>query len=769
VKERLEFHRWPLLLALLSVTGASGQSVYKVDQKAQWEEWKFPKGAVELKGDGSITPVKFEQPFNAAPSAPQFTHKLKQAGEVRGGVWRVGSNPARVLNIIDGDPETFWKPDPADPLDKWWLEIDLGRVVAVKEVRLHFPDKEGARPLRGFRVFGADGKLASTTEDIFAFQFIGGTTKWNEQTLVSYPVAFGETTKAVLRWGEAQAGEDTSTAFAPVQYLRIIADAKSPDAALAEVEVISFGENIAPGTLERGGFIDDRGKGRTAGMVDGDMNSFWEELDATATTLEERTQWNWNLGAVYWINRVVFAAFQLHTTWYPPRILAHRLLGSDGRLKSSGDLDFDLLFDFPDPRTWTNPEPLTYLFSPYLKLRNLFILFNGGESGAIAEAFVYPFGYVAQVELTSGYIEISNRPKVLQTLNWEVDMPPGTRVQAQTRSGNTLVERSVYHHKNGTEVSEEKYNGLIKALKGPIDQIIEPGDDWSGWSNVYEFSGQAFLSPSPRRYVQFKVFVGSDQPETAATLKSLSLDYTEAFLSGAAGEIYPKEAKPGMMQKFSYHLHPQFASGDPGFNRILIETPSQVSPDSLLIRVGGALVQPAAVRAFPDSFIAELPQLVRQDSVEVEFQTTPLTNPYLVKASVGRTQQPALWQLADPAGRFATTVFLPQAVDATQFIANLPSQPLVFTPNNDGIGDQAEIRFSVLKIDGLPKVRIYRLDGALIEELEGRRDPDHRWNFNWSGKDRHGALVPPGVYLCRIEIEAQAGGETLARTVSVVY
>ncbi len=768
MKKHLGFHRWPLLLALLSVSGASGQSVFTVSQKSQWEEWRFPTGAIELKGDGSITPVKFEQPFNAAPSAPQFTHKLKQSGEVQGGVWRVGSNPAKALNIIDGDPETFWKPDPADPLDKWWLEINLGRVVAVKEVRLHFPDKEGARPLRGFRVFGADGKLASQTEDIFSFQFIGGTTKWNEQTLVSYPVAFGERTNAVFSLGETKAGEDTSTAFAPLQYIRIIADATSPDAALAEVEVISFGENIAPGTLERGGFIDDQGKGRTAGMVDGDVNSFWEELDASGAG-GYRTQFNWNLGAIYWINRVVFVAFQLHTTWYPPRILAHRLLGADGRLKPSGDLDFDLLFDFPDPQTYTNPEPLTYRFSPYLRLRNLLMLFNGTSSGAISEAFVFPVGYVAQVELTSGYIEISNRPKVLQTLAWEADLPPGTRIQAQTRSGNSLVEQTVYHHKNGTEVSKEKYDGLNKALKGVIETFTVPGDDWSGWSNGYEFSGQAFLSPSPRRYVQFKVLLNSDQPDTAATLKSLSLAYTDAFLSGAAGEIYPKEAKPGVMQNFSYHLYPKFGAGDPGFNRILIETPSQLEKDSLSVSVGGTLIEPAAVRVSPDSLIVELPQLVRQDSVVVDFRARLLTNPYLVKTSIGRTQQPELWQLADPAGRFATTVFLPQAVEATHWLANLPSQPLVFSPNNDGIRDQAEIRFSVLKVDATPTVRVYRLDGRLIQELEGHRDPDQSWSFNWSGRDRNGVLVPPGVYVCQIGLETQAGGEALSRTINVVY
>jgi hypothetical protein len=761
--------RWSLLLVLLAGTEATGQNTYTVNQKSQWEEWKFPKGAVELRADGSIAPVRFEQPFNAAPSAPRFVHKLKQQGEVQGGVWRVGSNTAAARNVIDGDPATFWQPAQADPLDKWWLEIDLGRAVAVKEVRLHFPDQEGARPLRGFRVFGSDGKLQSDTEDIFSFEFIGGTTKWNDQTLVSYPVAFGERTKAVLSLGEAKAGEDTSTAFAPLQYVRIIADTQSPDAALAEVEVISFGENIAPGTFERGGFIDDRGKGRAGGMVDGDVNTFWEELSATGGSTVERTQFNWDLGAVYWVNRVVFAAFQLHTTWYPPRILGHRLLGSDGSLKPSGDLDFDLLFDFPDPQTWTNPEPLTYRFSPYRRLRNLFMLFGEASSGAIAEAFVFPVGYVAQVELTSGYIEVSSRPKVLQTLNWEENLPPGSRVQAQTRSGNTLVERSIYHHKNGTEVTKEKYDSLIKALKGPIDQVIEPGDDWSGWSNVYEFSGQSFLSPSPRRYVQFRVRLSSDRPETAPELKSLSLVYTDAFLTGATGEIFPKEARTGVRQGFSYHLYPRFNSGDPGFNRILVETPSQVAPDSLAVWVGGALVRPASLHIAPDSLVVELPQPVRQDSVVIDFRASPLVNPYLVEVSVGRTQQPELWQRADPTGRFATTVFLPEAVGATRLIADPPPQGLVFTPNNDGIGDQAQIRFSVLKVEVAPRVRVYRLDGRLVQELEGRRDPDQSWSFGWSGRDQGGELVPPGVYLYRIEIDAQAGGESLARTVSVVY
>ena len=154
------------------------------------ETWTYPVGAVDLQGDGSIRPVKFEQPFNAAPSSPLFTHELKKTKEQRGGVWKAGSNAADAHLIIDDDPTTYWKPNQDDPLDTWWLEINLGRMVAVKEVRLHFPDEEGARPMRALRVFGSDGKFQSITDDVFLFNLIGGTTKRNEETLLSYPVAF---------------------------------------------------------------------------------------------------------------------------------------------------------------------------------------------------------------------------------------------------------------------------------------------------------------------------------------------------------------------------------------------------------------------------------------------------------------------------------------------------------------------------------------------------------------------------------------------------
>ena len=70
-----------------------------------------------------------------------FTHKTKTRGdEIPGGIWEAGSGQATADRVIDGDPATFWKPDPDDVVGEWFVQIDLGRAVLAKEIRLKFPD-----------------------------------------------------------------------------------------------------------------------------------------------------------------------------------------------------------------------------------------------------------------------------------------------------------------------------------------------------------------------------------------------------------------------------------------------------------------------------------------------------------------------------------------------------------------------------------------------------------------------------------------------------
>jgi hypothetical protein len=69
---------------------------------------------------------------------------------VRPGVSRVGSNPRLAENILDGDPTTFWEPDPNDPIEQWWIEVDLGRAVPLERLKLQFVEEGLGDPFLRF-------------------------------------------------------------------------------------------------------------------------------------------------------------------------------------------------------------------------------------------------------------------------------------------------------------------------------------------------------------------------------------------------------------------------------------------------------------------------------------------------------------------------------------------------------------------------------------------------------------------------------------------
>ena len=711
---------------------------YRVERRSQWEQWQFPAGVVELGANGWVTPTKFPDGVNAALDAHRFSHKTHGGAEVAGGVRRAGSNLTAARNIIDGNPNTFWKPAASAPLEDWWIELDLGRVVPVTKIRLLFPDGVGARPFREFRVFGADGrKVLPTGEDVFSFNFIGGTTRPNRDAEVEYVVEPLGSDETLILGDSAGAAV---THFALIQYVRFKADAISADAALAEMEVHTFGENIAPGTFARGGSVFER-TGRGDIMADGDVNTVWTISFGGSAALEKQQEvifWNWDLGALFWIKRI---SLNTHfSTRFSPGIENHQILASDGTLKLNGELEYELLFD-TFGRTGGRPAQLSYLFFPPRPMRYLSAIFEGGKTGEITEVAIFAAGHVAEVEMKSDFIDLGDyagdrRPKTIQALNWEAELPQSTRVLARTRTGNTLEEVTRYFHRDGSQLSASQYQSTVKALRGETITTIEVGKEWSEWSNIHQFSGQQFLSPSPRRFVQILLLLASDRADVAPTLKSVSLDFTDALLAGIVGEIFPKETLPGAIENFSFRLRPRFGASDSGFDRILLEIPSRVHGDSLVIHIGGRRIDPTAVRITRDSLLVDLPQVVREDSVALDFPLQLTAYATLFKASVGHTQRAQLWQPvdADPAARFATTVFLPSVPASTQLIAGVSIQPRVISPNGDGAGDQALIRLSILKVEMPARVRIYALNGELIDELPGQLGPQRQWQYTW-GRD----------------------------------
>ncbi len=108
-------------------------------------------------------------------------------------------------------------------------------------------------------------------------------------------------------------------------------------------------------------------------------------------------------------------------------------------------------------------------------------------------------------------------------------------------------------------------------------------------------------------------------------------------------------------------------------------------------------------------------------------------------------------------------------------IADLALSP-VFSPNGDGINDVASFRLTVLKVlEERPlQVNLYDLGGRLVGRATSQGSAAQKVTaglveFSWDGRDLNGRLVAPGIYLCRIKVEADKGDEELVRTVHVVY
>ena len=201
---------------------------------------------------------------------PKFERASKDAKDmVPGGIRYAESNPGTAHRVIDGDPATWWRPSAADELGDWWLEVDLDRSVLATKIRIIFPDSAGVKPFRFCSVFASQGARVDIKRDLFQFTRIGATTRPNTDRVVDYqlsPVAPGEATGANL------VRRDTLD-FAVVRHVRFVADAAQSDAALAEIEVCTAGDNLALETVERGGVIEaGTDAASAASVIDGSLD-----------------------------------------------------------------------------------------------------------------------------------------------------------------------------------------------------------------------------------------------------------------------------------------------------------------------------------------------------------------------------------------------------------------------------------------------------------------------------------------------------------------
>jgi len=583
-----------------------------------------------------------------------------------------------------------------------------------------------------------------------------------------------------------------------LQYIKIFFDGRTEGAALAEVEVLALGQNIAHGSLVRGG-------GATSGQVtlpvkifDGLLWTSWRMTNLGVDWLQGKNQLNgpwvrWDLGAEFWIETMrLTSSGGAHSYGEGSKtpMDGFRVFFSDGREGTlvrhqvwqveGRNIEWEMVADVNN--TLNAPDFLNQFEFHYdspKKVRYIFFHHFYGASvwqtGYSLGSHLFEFqlfgeGFLPEAVLQSPLLATGDA--YVTAVEWEGTTPPGTRLEIQSRTGDTVEEITSYFDKNGNPKTKAQYNSLPKSFRGEIvTERLPIEEEWSTWSAPYVHSGDAFESPSPSRYVLIRAVLSSDDPAVAPTLDRLALRLADPVVRRITGWVEPRTVTPGTPSEFTYTLQPSYRSGDSGFDRILIRTPSPAQEVRVLI--GGREEVPERLTATRDSLTIGLSRLVRRQEVQVQFSAILQRDNTVFDAAVA--EGTGAWQWVRPESESALIVRMPLFAESDALIHGLRIEPRVLTPNGDGTNDGADVRFAVLKVNAARRitVAIYSLSGRCVRTLFDEMGTSALYGgggeIRWNGRDQAGAPVPAGTYVCRVRVRGDAAAETRQLLVSVAY
>ena len=549
---------------------------------------------------------------------------------------------------------------------------------------------------------------------------------------------------------------------------------------LAELAVYELGKNISQGMiLDRSGSAESSHEGSVGNLVDGEGTYLTFNLKAFQTgnvAFGERFL-EFDLGASYWLDTV-----QL---WYNLSVAGGRLAGA-----SFHQYEIQTSDGTPAPgggRLWAAPAQVRGLgtafevntFAPTpARFVRIAYPFSSSESGRegnkarLREVQIYGEGYHPEVVLESGLIPLQGA-KSLVSIEWEADVPPGAVVQVQTRTGNEVAEAYRYYDSGGVEVSEGKYAKLGFFKKGRIDTLQVAGSDWSNWSAPYAHSGAPIASPSPRQYLLLRARLATTDPMQAAKLRSIRLNFNPPVAKQLQGELdIGVFARLGVPQEVSLFVKPTFGPQDLGFDEILVRAPPDMALEFGALRLArSAQWEPLAdvqvVETRPDSLWLRLDRLVERggqvELIEVQFTTTLFSPGVVLQAAMGNSSLANSWQQVDPADvtelAQSEGLQIVASVQDANVLGDLSVQPAVVTPNGDRVNDALTIGFTVRRLSGVRpvKVRIYDLSGRLVRRLDVHKPlVAGKYQIDWAAQDEQGQVVPPGVYILRLAVDADS-------------
>jgi len=811
-----------------------------VDRPEHWRRWASRPGTVEFTPDGSVRVRRWRKHINAGGGDIAEFLRLNPPASLAGkkpeeitlrDAVQAGANPEEAVRVLDGDLDTWWEPEPleagADLASRWWLAVDLGRFVFAEKIVLRFAAAGQGDPFLLFDVLFSDGTRPARVRGAANPEYRSAlrTLQPNKNQRVfeidltgQDPVVRGEGLRfvqVVVTGSDLERGAEVSRAehqaLGPadrgaVEYYKRLAEEREVavrqavyeqlDPArqgrvryfrrerprLAELEVWTEGDELLIGTVQRGG------SAALPGGEDVNLRSFFDGDLVTDSNLiigkvvqvaEPERSLIFDLGSTFWVDTQRLAYGR---GLYRGSLADYRLDFSDGALAADGSLKWTRAVD----RRQSQQNGVRFDANRFAPLPARFFRLQytlgsaGHQTANLAEIQLYGEGYQPRVELESDLIRLGGSRNLL-TLSWEADAPPGTQVLIQTRAGDDLQEELHYFKKDGTEVSEAEYKKLLSLFRGEITAREVPGSGWSEWSEPYaDPAGSRITSPWPREFLKIRATLLSADPGAGAALRRLGLRFADPVARSLVGELAPARVEElGAPREFSLYIRPGFASGDPGFDQLLLKAPPDMRLElvglyggraGLLAGVEGVEVAPSG----PDSLRLVFPRIGPAGGVELlrlDFRTALFSTGAVLEAALQNSAGgEGQWQRVDPGDAFAgvpgSSLTLVGVTGRKELIADLRVRPALFTPNGDGINDEVAFEFSVTLVgDSSPaEVEIRDLSGRLVRRIAAARETGAgRRLLRWDGRDEGGGRAPPGIYCARVRVATDTRGAGVSR------